>query len=122
MTAARRGCHLLRLLTAGYGTKRRFVATPKFGRDRSKADIPEASIPDAFALLMVLRRCHNCRKEFAVGKAMSSKLGWSLPRFRAVRARLEEDRYIICLLPGGRGKHDPPRYALRGTIPCTNHN
>jgi Bifunctional DNA primase/polymerase, N-terminal/Primase C terminal 1 (PriCT-1) len=78
--------------------------------------------PDAFALLMVLRRCHNCRKEFALGKAMASKLGWSLPRFRAARARLEEDRYITCLHPGGRGKHDPPRYALRGTIPRTNHN
>jgi Primase C terminal 1 (PriCT-1) len=68
--------------------------------------------PDAFALLMVLRRYHHCRKEFALGKAMAGKLGWSLPRFRAARSRLEQEGFIACLHPGGRGKHDPPRYAL----------
>lgn len=78
--------------------------------------------PDALALLMVLRRYHGCREEFALGKAMASKLGWSLPRFRAARSCLEEDGYITCLHPGGKGKHDPPRYALRGTIPHTNDN
>jgi hypothetical protein len=78
--------------------------------------------PDALALLMLLRRYHNCREEFALGKAMASKLGWSLPRFRAARSCLEEEDYITCLHPGGKGKHDPPRYALRGTIPHTNDN
>jgi hypothetical protein len=78
--------------------------------------------PDALALLMLLRRYHNCREEFALGKAMASKLGWSLPRFRAARSCLEEVSYITCLHPGGKGKHDPPRYALRGMIPHTNDN
>ncbi len=78
--------------------------------------------PDAFALLMMLRRYHNCREQFALGKAMASKLGWSLPRFRAARTYLEEEGKIICLHPGGKGKHDPPRYALRGAIPRTNDN
>jgi Bifunctional DNA primase/polymerase, N-terminal/Primase C terminal 1 (PriCT-1) len=78
--------------------------------------------PDALALLILLRRYHGCREEFALGKAMASKLGWSLPRFRAARFCLEENRYITCLHPGGKGKHDPPRYALRGTIPHINDN
>src|SRR5207244_539347 len=34
--------------------------------------------PDAFALLMMLRRFHNDRAEFSLGKAMASKLSWSL--------------------------------------------
>jgi len=88
----------------------------------AEVDRLTSDFPDAFALLMMLRRHHKRRKEFALGKAMASKVGWSLTRFRAARSRLQEEGYIICLHPGGRGKHDPPRYALRGTIPCTNDN
>jgi hypothetical protein len=78
--------------------------------------------PDAFALLMMLRRHHNCRNEFALSNATATKFGWTLRRFRAARDWLEEKGFLVCLHPGGRGKHDPPRYALRGAIPRTNDN
>ena len=78
--------------------------------------------PDAFALLMILRRFHNDYNGFALGKAMARKLAWSLPRFRAARHVLETRRHIQCLHPGGRGKNDPPRYALRGAISRPNIN
>jgi hypothetical protein len=88
----------------------------------SEIDDLASDCPDALALLMVLRRFHNHRADFALGKAMANKLGWSLPRFRAARSRLEEDGCITRLHAGGRGKNDPPRYSLRGTIPRTNDN
>jgi hypothetical protein len=68
--------------------------------------------PDALALLMMLRRFHQSRPEFALGKAMAKKIGWSFPRFRAARAGLEGAGYIRCLHPGGMGRHDPPIYVL----------
>jgi hypothetical protein len=88
----------------------------------SEIDDLASDCPDAFALLMVLRRFHSHRQDFALGKAMANKLGWSLPRFRAARSRLKENGCITCLHAGGKGKSDPPRYSLRGTIPRTNNN
>jgi hypothetical protein len=77
--------------------------------------------PDALALLVLLRQHHWGGLEFALGKAMAEKLGWTLPRFRNARARLEAD-YIICVRPGGRGQHDPPVYRLRGAKSRLNNN
>lgn len=101
---------------------RNFVGRKVVPASFSEIDCLASRSPDAFALLMMLRRYHNYRQQFALGKATAWKLGWSLPRFRAARSCLEQQGYISCLHPGGKGKHDPPRYALRGTIPHTNDN
>jgi ribosomal protein L37AE/L43A len=68
--------------------------------------------PDALVLLMVLRRFHYGRREFALGKAMALKLNWTLPRFRAARQCLEVAGRIKCRHAGGRGPNDPPVYSL----------
>jgi hypothetical protein len=74
-----------------------------------------AASPDALALLLRLRRLHQGRAGFVLGKATAKHLGWTLPRFRAARARLEERGHIRCIHRGGLGMHDPPIYALSGT-------
>jgi hypothetical protein len=68
--------------------------------------------PDALALLVMLRRFHYGREEFALAKAMAGKLGWSLKRFKDARGRLVTSGYIKCIHPGGRGQNDPPIYVL----------
>ncbi len=68
--------------------------------------------PDAFALLMILRRQHGGRTPFVLAKAMAASLGWTIPRFRAARSKLEHAGYIRCLHAGGKGRHDPPMYTF----------
>lgn len=68
---------------------------------------------DALTLLMVLRRLHSGRLEFALAKAMAGKtLRWTVPRFRKARQHLENQGYIECLHRGGLGLHDPPIFRL----------
>jgi hypothetical protein len=76
-------------------------------------DLGRAS-PDAFTLLMQLRRWHVGRSEFVLAKAFAFSLKWSLPRFRTARRLLEERGHILCLHRGGIGPRDPPIYCLRG--------
>jgi len=72
-----------------------------------------AQDPYALALLSLLKRLHGGRDQFALAKQAADKLGWSLPTFKAARKRLEEDGEIRCISRGGRGAHDPPRYAWK---------
>lgn len=69
-----------------------------------------ASNPEALALLMLLRSWHYEREEFVLANAIHQKLGWTLPKFKAARARLTEAGKIRCIHPGGRGPNDPPIY------------
>jgi hypothetical protein len=99
-----------------YQTEGRNLVGEKFvAATDEEVDELAAAFPDAFALLLRLRRLHRSRAEFVLGKATAKHLDWTLPRFRAARARLEERGYIRCIHRGGLGMHDPPIYALSGT-------
>jgi hypothetical protein len=66
--------------------------------------------PDAMVLLVLLERYHGGNDRFVLAKPMATKMGWTLPRWRAARAYLVRLSLIRCLHPGGRGPHDPPIY------------
>jgi hypothetical protein len=90
-----------------------------FGRG-GRVALPHATVdrlaaqhPHAYALLSILKRIHDGRDEFALAKKVADKLGWSLPTFKAARKLLEDEGEIRCISRGGRGAHDPPRYALK---------
>jgi hypothetical protein len=85
-----------------YQTEGRNLVGEKFvAATDQEVDELAAAFPDAFALLLQLRRLHRSRAEFVLGKATAKHLGWTLPRFRAARARLEERGYIRCIHRGG---------------------
>jgi hypothetical protein len=86
----------------------RRVALPHATVDRLAAQHPHA-----YALLSILKRLHGGRDEFVLAKKMADKLGWSLPTFKAARKVLEDQGEIRCISRGGKGAHDPPRYALK---------
>ena len=81
----------------------------------SHATVDRLAAPDphAYALLSILKRLHGGRDQFVMAKKMADKLGWSLRTFKAARKRLEADGEIQCISRGGRGAHDPPRYAWK---------
>lgn len=59
--------------------------------------------PDAFVLLVLLRR-HHWSREFVVANAMAETMpggGWSLRRFQAARKTLIDRGYIELARPGG---------------------
>lgn len=89
----------------GFGRR---VALPHATVDRLAAQHP-----NALALLSILKRLHGGRDEFVLAKETADKLGWSLPAFRSARKRLEDEGEIRCISHGGRGAHDPPRYAWK---------
>jgi hypothetical protein len=78
-----------------------------------------AADPDALALLLIVRRYHGDREQFALANGMAVKLGWRLARFKETRRRLETYGAIECVRRGGRGKHDPAIYRL-GLKGCGN--
>jgi hypothetical protein len=67
--------------------------------------------PDAVALLATLRKANGARTEFTLANAIHRRIGYTRPRFRAARDRLVEHQIIVRTHAGGRGPHDPPRYA-----------
>lgn len=71
------------------------------------------SHPDAFLLLMVLRR-HHWGREFAVANAMAGTMpggGWSRQRLAAARRRLEQVGEIVCIR--GYSKFGPAIYQFK---------
>jgi hypothetical protein len=88
-----------------FGLGRR-VALPHKTVDRLAA--PD---PHAYALLSILKRWHGGKDQFVLAKEMADKLGWSLPTFKGARKHLEDEGEIRCITRGGKGPHDPPRYA-----------
>ena len=78
---------------------------------RDTVDELAAEDPYAFALFAILRLNHGMRDRFVLAKQMASKLGWTVPRFKAARRSLELAGGIRCVHPGGRGSNDPPVYA-----------
>lgn len=75
--------------------------------------------PDAFYLYGKLRR-HHWGRDFALSKAMAEAMGWTLPRWKRARKKLEDVGEIERINSGGRGPKDPPIYRLRGTISYPN--
>jgi hypothetical protein len=71
--------------------------------------------PDAFALLMILRRYHRIGETFVVANAMAERMpsgGWTVKRFAAARRRLEEIGEIVMIHPPSR-QHGPARYRFK---------
>jgi hypothetical protein len=69
--------------------------------------------PDAFALLVILRRYHFQHDRFALANAMAGeKLKWTIRRFRTARDALVEAGLIQCVHRGGCGVGDVPLYKL----------
>lgn len=88
-----------------------FVAqTDVISCTRAEVDALAASAPDAFALLMMLRRFHSERPTFALANALAVSMGWTLMRFRKNRQRLKDGGFLRCVSRGGRGPNDPPIY------------
>jgi hypothetical protein len=91
---------------------RNFVGSKHVSAVSNEINTLANSAPDAFALLMILRSNHQNRAEFALGKAMAAKLGWTIPRFKKARTKLETVGKIRRLHPGGKGPNDPPLYSF----------
>jgi len=68
-----------------------------------------AHSPDAFYLLMLLKR-HHWGRDFVLAKPMADSMGWTLRRWKAARNILVRLAIIACLHEGGLGPHDPPVY------------
>jgi hypothetical protein len=92
-----------------------------FGRDKyavaTHEEIDELLIghPDAFALLMLLRRRHWGR-DFVLANAMAEGMpggGWTRKRFAAARRDLEAAGKIELIQAAGK-HHGPARYRLSG--------
>jgi hypothetical protein len=69
-----------------------------------------AHSPDAFHLLMILKRYHWGR-DFALANAMTAAIGWRLSRWRLARDILVRLGLIARLHEGGMGPNDPPIYS-----------
>ena len=66
--------------------------------------------PDAFELMMLLKR-HHWGRDFVLAKPMAESMGWGLPRWRSARNLLVRLGIIACIHEGGMGPGDPPVYA-----------
>jgi hypothetical protein len=69
-----------------------------------------AHSPDAFYLLMILKR-HHWGRDFVLAKPMAESMGWGLRRWKVARDMLVRLGIIACLHEGGLGPNDPPIYA-----------
>jgi Bifunctional DNA primase/polymerase, N-terminal/Primase C terminal 1 (PriCT-1) len=74
-----------------------------------------AHSPDAFYLLMILKR-HHWGRDFVLANAMASAIGWRLPRWRNARNILVRLGLIACIHEGGLGPSDPPIYAWADSL------
>ena len=79
-----------------------------------------AGCPDAVLMLLKLREAHLLSAEpFAVSpKGMSAArvlARWDARRIRRARNHLLNERLLVQVRAGGRGKHDPSLYVLKGT-------
>ena len=77
-----------------------------------------ANSPDAFYLLMILKR-HHWGRDFALANAMAAAIGWRLSRWRLARDILVRLGLIACLHEGGMGPNDPPIYSWVEVLRCT---
>jgi hypothetical protein len=68
-----------------------------------------AHSPDAFYLLMILKR-HHWGRDFFMAKPMAESMSWGLPRWKRARDMLVRLGIIACLHEGGVGPSDPPVY------------
>jgi hypothetical protein len=87
-----------------------FFSRPRVMLGHDVVDAIAIDNPDAMVLLVLLERYHGGNDRFVLAKPMATKMGWTLPRWRAARAYLVRLSLIRCLHPGGRGPHDPPIY------------
>jgi hypothetical protein len=69
----------------------------------------EAHSPDAFRLLMRLKR-HHWGRDFILSRPMARSMGWDHRRWNKARDLLVRFGIIACLHEGGRGPGDPPIY------------
>ena len=90
-----------------------FATSGLVGLPNAAVDELASADPCAFALFGVLRRWNAGRHHFNLANETAQKLGWTLPRFKTARRRLEEAGHIRCIRRGGRGPNDPPVYAWR---------
>jgi Primase C terminal 1 (PriCT-1) len=74
-----------------------------------------AHSPDAFYLLMILKR-HHWGRDFVLSNAMAASLGWGLRRWQVARNLLVRLSLIACIHEGGMGPNDPPVYAWADTV------
>lgn len=88
--------------------------------DVTEVDELLAGDPDAFMLLMVLRRHHaGARETFAVANAMAETMpggGWGVKRLAAARRRLEDLGEIELIR--ARSKHGPAAYRFKSGRKC----
>jgi Bifunctional DNA primase/polymerase, N-terminal/Primase C terminal 1 (PriCT-1) len=65
--------------------------------------------PDAFYLMMVLKR-HHWGRDFILANPMAASMRWGLRRWQAARDLLVKLGIIACVHEGGMGPGDPPIY------------
>src|SRR5215204_2973854 len=88
-----------------------FATSGLVGLPNAAVDDLASADPCAFALFGVLRRWNAGRERFVLANETANKLGWTLPRFKWARRRLEQAGHIKCVQRGGSERNDPPVYA-----------